>query len=137
MRHLNLFAAALAFIPVADACDCGRAASAAEQAAGATVVFIGTAQRTVPSDEEGSENAYTVFTVNEVLKGDPGDPAYITHPVIIGMNCGIDFKDGADALVFAYAESAEAPLTTNACSMPQFPEEEVRAALKPETQSAP
>lgn len=124
----------------AEACDCGRAESAAAQLEGAAVAFVGTAARTVNSDEEGSSTVYTVFTVKEVLKGDPGKPGeevYIFHPRIEGMNCGLDFEDGKDVLVFAYAETVDASFETNQCSMPQFPEDEIRAAAKPKTKGAP
>lgn len=121
----------------ATACDCGRAESAAAQAAGATVIFKGTARKTVHSDEEGSDTVYTIFAVTEALKGDPGAEAYISHPAVVDMNCGVDFADGEDALVFAYAETPEMPLSTNQCAMPQFSEDEIRAALKNETKSTP
>ena len=136
-RLLTALIGLAAFAAAADACDCGRAENAAAQAAGATVIFKGVAKKSVQSDEEGSDSVSTIFTVTEALKGEPGEEAHVSHPAVAGMNCGVDFADGQETLVFAYADGPNAPLSTNQCSMPQFSEAEIRAALKDEKKSAP
>ena len=131
-----LAATAIALASPALACSCTMR-SAEERVAESAAIFIGTALGTVHSDEEGPDKVYTTFKVKETLKGTPADEQFVGHPVDLGGNCGVDFEEGKEVFVLAYAESPEAPLNTSLCMLAGADEAEIRAALKTKTKSAP
>jgi len=130
-----LTAAAIATASPALACRCVTV-SPGEKVAQSAAIFIGTADRTVNSDEEGSDGGYTVFKAMEMLKGTAADELYVSHPFDLGGNCGVDFEVGKEFLVVATANVAD-ELSTDLCTMSGASEAEIRAVLKAGTKTAP
>lgn len=134
---LAAFAAALAFASPALACSCLQQ-TAEEKIEQSAAIFVGTALRSVNSDEEGSDGGYTAFQVTEMLKGTAGDgETYVSHPFDLGGNCGIDFEAGKEFFVLAALANEAGELQTNSCLMTGVVPDEIRAVLKREPKSAP
>ena len=136
MRNAILLAAALAFAPPALACSCLQM-TPEERVGQSAAIFVGTALRTVNSDEEGSDGGYTVFSVSEMLKGEPTDEVYLSHPFDHGANCGIDFAAGKEFFVLAARANEAGELATSSCLMLGASPDDIRAVLNRPTKSAP
>ncbi|NYG59527.1 hypothetical protein BJ980_002450 [Nocardioides daedukensis] len=99
----------------AHACSCASV-DTAEQVEGADQVLLGTAD----ARAEAGNRVELVVTVDEVLKGDPGDVgdkvSVITHRD--SASCGLEPlpEPGVPWVFFAYGEESVKGLATNLCS---------------------
>ena len=129
MRLVLALAAAAAALSggSALACSCVPQRSAAEQLAGADVVFKG---RVVGAQSTNARHARTRFRVVEVLKGPKPRTLDVEH-AIDSAACGMRFRPGTTVWVFA-DRAQDGRLRTGSCSWPAFPEAEYRRAARGE-----
>ena len=135
------------------ACSCAPYPSAAAQAEGTPLIFLGTPMASVdvspapppvkrsfwqrlqfwkPAPELDPypiTSLATTFQVTRVLKGAPSEQITIHHlSHDSGSLCGIGFSEGAEHLILAYARD-DGTYGTSLCSSPQFPLAEFEAVL--------
>lgn len=123
---------ATAFVPIAwlitasaaMACSCIPYGSAAEHVAATPFIFKGR----VTGITRGEYEAVTRFQVLEVLKGEAGRTVRISHQ-ISDASCGVTFRRGTTALVFAN-RGRNGAWSTSLCSAARFSDAEYRRAVR-------
>ncbi len=101
----------------AQACSCAGASTPAELLEGADAVFRGISQGQASSVSGcgGEENRRFDFDVEEVWKGAVQSTAQITTG-LGGGDCGMEFAEGREYIIFAHQSETTGELYTGICS---------------------